>query len=146
MVFRSLLIELQRYYPEMLNRCFVLNTPMFFESFWESEIKPHLSPVTVAKVTVTGESSHKDLVEQVDANELPKLYGGVCECEATCVYSDRGPWADVENRINFQNRQFTDMGIMGGQLVEEFKLQECEEDQIDLLNDNRGLADLKNAL
>jgi hypothetical protein len=40
------------------------------------------------------------------------------------------------------------MGMIGGekQLVEEFKLQECDEDQIDLLNDNRGLADLKNAL
>ena len=30
--------------------------------------------------------------------------------------------------------------------MEEFKLQEDDEDQIDLLNDARGLADLKNAL
>jgi hypothetical protein len=35
------------------------------------------------------------------------------------------------------------MGIQGA--VEEFKFQEDDEDQIDLLND-RGLADLKNAI
>ena len=29
------------------------------------------------------------------------MYGGACDCEATCVYSDKGPWADVENKINF---------------------------------------------
>jgi hypothetical protein len=100
-IFKTLLIEYQRYYPEILSKCYVLNTPMFFEGFWESEIKPHLSQKTCSKIVVTGESSHKELQERVDAAELPKIYGGACECEATCVYSDRGPWADVENRINF---------------------------------------------
>lgn len=37
----------------------------------------------------------------------------------------------------------TDMGI--AEKLEEFKFQEDEDDQIDLLND-RGLADLKNAI
>jgi hypothetical protein len=83
-----------------------------------------------------------------DLADLPKLYGGSCECEATCVYSDKGPWNDTENRVNYQNKQVTEMGgIFNGQQMEEFKLQECEEDQIDLLNDpNRGFADLKSAL
>ncbi len=79
----------------------------------------------------------------MEVGNLPKLYGGECECEATCVYSDKGPWADVENKINYQNRQVTDMGGAGA--VEEFKFQEDEDDQVDLLNE-RGLADLKNAL
>jgi len=103
-VFRTLLIEYQRYYPELLWRCFILNTPMFFEGFYDSEVKPHISPSTMNKIVVTGESTHKDLQEMVEAGELPTLYGGQCECEATCVYSDKGPWADVENKINFQNR------------------------------------------
>lgn len=86
----------------MLDQCFVLNTPLFFDGFWESEIKPHLSQKTAAsKVIITGESSHVSLLETIESSELPKIYGGSCECEATCVYSDRGPWADVENRINF---------------------------------------------
>ena len=103
-IFKSLLIEFQRYYPEILDKCYVVNTPMFFEGLFDSEIKPHLSAKTVSKIIVTGESTHKDLLEQIDEYELPKQYGGICECEATCVYSDKGPWADVENKINFQNK------------------------------------------
>ena len=77
---------------------------MFFEGVWESEIKPYVNPKTDKKIIITGESTDKDLTEIVELSELPKLYGGECECEATCVYSDKGPWADVENRVNFQNR------------------------------------------
>lgn len=61
MIFRSLLIEFQRFYPELLDSCFVVNTPMFFEDYWESEIKPHIAPQTAEKVFITGESSHKGL-------------------------------------------------------------------------------------
>jgi hypothetical protein len=39
---------------------------MFFESFWDSEIKPHLSPKTIDKVVITGECTHKGLLENVD--------------------------------------------------------------------------------
>ena len=96
-----MLIEYQRYYPEVLFKCYVLNTPMFFEDYFESEIKPHLNPVTAAKVLITGENFHKELLERVDMGKLPRLYGGSCECDAMCVYSDKGPWADVENKINY---------------------------------------------
>lgn len=76
MIFRSLLIEFQRYYPEILDSCYFVNTPMFFEGFWESEIKPHIDAKTAAKVIITGENSHKTLQENVDAEKLPKIYGG----------------------------------------------------------------------
>jgi hypothetical protein len=32
---------------------------------------------------------------------LPSIYGGQCECEATCVYSDKGPWCDIINTVNY---------------------------------------------
>jgi hypothetical protein len=51
----------------------------------------------------------------------------------------------VENKVNFQNRVVTEVGG-GVQIMEEFKLQECDDDQIDLLAGANGLADLKNAL
>lgn len=65
-IFKSLLIEFQRYYPELLDKCYIVNTPMFFEGLWESEIKPHLSEKTINKVIITGEYSHKDLQEGVE--------------------------------------------------------------------------------
>ena len=101
MIFKSLLIEFQRFYPEMLDSLFVVNTPMFFDGIWESEIKPNLVEKTISKIHITGESTHKLLQERFDADKLPNLYGGTCECEATCVYSDKGPWADIENKINY---------------------------------------------
>lgn len=145
-IFRALLIEIQHFYPELLNYCFLVNTPMFFLDFYESEIKPHISAQTQAKIVITGENSHKQILENFAVDCLPKLYGGSCDCEATCVYSDKGPWADVENKINFQNRYMTEMaGALGGP-VEEYKFQEDEEDQIDLLSEKNGLDDLKNAI
>lgn len=38
----------------------------------------------------------------VDEHELPTVYGGVCNCKASCVYSEKGPWTEVENRVNYQ--------------------------------------------
>ncbi len=146
-IFKSLLIEFQRYYPELLDTCYVVNTPMFFQDIYDFEIKPIISKETAAKIIITGEQTHKSLQDKVDVDKLPRLYGGSCECDATCVYSDKGPWADVENKINFQNRYMTEIGgALGGGAMEEFKLQEDDDDQIDLLGEKGGLEALKNAL
>jgi hypothetical protein len=98
----------------MLYRCFVVNTPMFFESHFDAEIKCHLSPETVQKISITGTPNTQELLDLFDPNELPKLYGGACECEATCVYSDRGLWADMENKIDFRHRPVTEMDLKQG--------------------------------
>lgn len=86
---------------------------------------------------------------------LPEIYGGVCECEATCVYSDIGPWCDIENTINYKdpnakrkNSNSDDAGdiderglsnlkfmLGGGKGQEEFKMMEDDEDNIDLLDE-----------
>jgi hypothetical protein len=55
----------------MLDKCFVLNTPMFFGDLFDSEIKPYLSEKTVKKIIVTGENSHPELLEKVESYELP---------------------------------------------------------------------------
>ena len=97
---------------------------------------PHLAEKTIAKVKISGESSHPDLVNGFDQDKLPKIYGGEAEAEATCVYADRGPWADVENKINYAN----------GGAAEEFKFEDDDE-QVDLLKESElGIADLKTAI
>ena len=58
-IFKSLLVEFQRFYPEMLESCFIVNTPMFFDGIWESEIKPNLSAKTISRIHITGENTHK---------------------------------------------------------------------------------------
>lgn len=43
------------------------------------------------------------MADEVDQYELPTLYGGMCNCEATCIYSEKGPWTEIENRINYKD-------------------------------------------
>ena len=51
---------------------------------------------------MSSSQNHPELVEMVDEYELPDLYGGNCSCKATCIYSEKGPWSEVENRVNYQ--------------------------------------------
>lgn len=44
---------------------------MFFDGIWESEIKPSLAQKTINKIHITGESSHKLLLERFDPANLP---------------------------------------------------------------------------
>ena len=118
-IFRTCLIEFFRYYPEQLHSLYILRAPMFFQSFYENEVVPHLPERTCKKIRVSGENSHPELLASFDPAKLPSIYGGEAEAEATCVYADRGPWAEVENTINYAKDN------------EEFKFDEDE--QVDLL-------------
>lgn len=41
-----------------------------------------------------------DLIHEMD---LPEIYGGECSCKAQCIYSEKGPWSEVENIVDYQN-------------------------------------------
>jgi hypothetical protein len=60
-ILKAILIECQRYYPEMLYKCYIVNTPMFFEGLYEAEIKPYISEKTQKNIIITGESTHAEL-------------------------------------------------------------------------------------
>lgn len=87
----------QNYYPERLGKLFLINTPWGFSSVF-SMIKKFLDPVTVAKIHVYGSGYQKDLLAQISAENLPKQFGGKCECQGNggCEFSDMGPWKESE--------------------------------------------------
>ena len=43
------------------------------------------------------------MIKEIDPQDLPDLYGGECCCKAQCVYSEKGPWSEVENFVDYQN-------------------------------------------
>ena len=43
------------------------------------------------------------MLELIDEYELPDIYGGECCCKAQCIYSEKGPWSEVENFVDYQN-------------------------------------------
>ncbi|KAL6412684.1 SEC14 cytosolic factor [Ilyonectria robusta] len=86
----------QNYYPERLGKLYLINSPWTFGSFW-TVIKGWLDPVTVSKIAVLTSGETKELLKQIPAENLPKEFGGTCECEGGCANSDAGPWHDPEH-------------------------------------------------
>lgn len=85
----------QNYYPERLGKLYLINAPWGFSSVF-GVIKGFLDPVTVQKIHVLGSGYEKELLGQVPAGNLPKMFGGTCECEGGCMLSDAGPWQDKQ--------------------------------------------------
>ncbi|KAK5661742.1 hypothetical protein OQA88_9843 [Cercophora sp. LCS_1] len=85
----------QNYYPERLGRLYIINAPWGFSSVW-NVVKAWLDPVTVEKIHVLGGGYQSDLLKQVPAENLPKEFGGSCQCEGGCELSDMGPWREKE--------------------------------------------------
>ena len=37
-VYKQLVLEVQRFFPELVHRIYVLNAPLFFDNIWEEEL------------------------------------------------------------------------------------------------------------
>jgi hypothetical protein len=85
----------QDYYPERLGKLYIINAPWGFSSVF-SFVKSFLDPITVAKIHVLGSGYQRELLAQVPAENLPKEFGGHCECDGGCQFSDQGPWQDPQ--------------------------------------------------
>lgn len=85
----------QNYYPERLGRLYLINAPWGFSTVF-SVVKGWLDPITVEKIHVLGSGYQKELLAQVPAENLPKIFGGTCDCPGGCALSDEGPWTDPQ--------------------------------------------------
>ncbi|VUC25417.1 unnamed protein product [Clonostachys rosea] len=85
----------QNYYPERLGKLYLINAPWGFSTVW-SVVKGWLDPVTVKKISILGGGYKDELLKQVPPENLPKAFGGTCECPGGCVNSDAGPWHDPQ--------------------------------------------------
>lgn len=84
----------QDYYPEMLGHLFIVNAPFVFKAIW-ALIKGFIDEKTKKKTSIEGSDFLPKLKELVDEENLPKYFGGKCECrhlENGCIGSDIGPW------------------------------------------------------
>lgn len=78
-------------YPESLGKMLIINAPMMFSSVWPM-LKAFLDENTAQKINILGSNYHKQLLEVIDAENLPEYYGGKCQCSGGCDNSDTGPW------------------------------------------------------
>lgn len=85
----------QNYYPERLGKLYLINAPWGFASAF-SVVKGFLDPVTVQKINILGAGYLPELLKQIPSENIPTMFGGTCECEQGCPFSDKGPWQDPE--------------------------------------------------
>jgi hypothetical protein len=85
----------QNYYPERLGRMYLINAPWGFAGAF-SMIKGFLDPVTVDKIRVLGSGYAPELLQQIPRENLPRAFGGACDCPGGCALSDVGPWQDPQ--------------------------------------------------
>jgi len=78
-------------YPECMGKFYIINAPWAFSTVW-TFIKPWLDEVTVSKIDIIGSSYKDKLLAQIPAENLPKEFGGQCQCPGGCSLSDAGPW------------------------------------------------------
>jgi len=81
----------QDYYPERMGKFYIINAPWGFQTVF-GIVKGYLDPVTQEKIKVISGNGKKELLEQIDAENLPADIGGECKCPRSCSLSDAGPW------------------------------------------------------
>jgi phosphatidylinositol/phosphatidylcholine transfer protein len=72
----------QNYYPELLGKLYFINCPWVFHTLW-SMCKPFLAQATVDKIHILGSSQAElaTMVQELGAENLPREYGGTCDCQ-----------------------------------------------------------------
>ncbi|GLT49179.1 hypothetical protein SLA2020_227560 [Shorea laevis] len=85
------------YYPETLNKLFIINAGSGFRMLWKV-VKAFIEARTLAKIQVLGNNYFCNLIEVIDPNNLPSFLGGNCTCAdyGGCLLSDKGPWNNPE--------------------------------------------------
>ena len=97
-VFKRILMIDSKYYPETLNKHFIINAPWVFTGVW-SMIRPWLDPVTAAKISVMGKNYLPSLLEHIDASQIPIEFGGTSEMTLSNAMTEDGQAEDFVARM-----------------------------------------------
>eukprot|EP00457_Paulinella_chromatophora_P009280 gb/GEZN01009342.1/.p1 GENE.gb/GEZN01009342.1/~~gb/GEZN01009342.1/.p1 ORF type:complete len:310 (+),score=55.25 gb/GEZN01009342.1/:236-1165(+) len=77
---QQILGQSQEHYPERSHLTLIVNAHWTFTGIWNL-VKGWMDPATVAKTKIVRPSeTAQTLLEYIDKEQLPKEYGGLCEC------------------------------------------------------------------
>lgn len=70
----------QKYYPERLHSLYAINCPWFFTAIY-AMVAPFIDPVTKSKFHILGSNYMPQLLEHIDASQIPRTLGGEMDVE-----------------------------------------------------------------
>ena len=113
-VFNFLKIQLdivENYYPCIIEKLFFINTSFIFRATWNT-CKYFFSKDIRNKINLIGFNYFEQLNEKVAPVNLPKFFGGLCNCEPYgCIFSDEGPWNEKSLLNNLSNYKINENNI-----------------------------------
>lgn len=68
----------QEYYPELVHKCFIVNTPMMFSGFW-TVVKPLFTSRTQSTIQVCSGNGATELKSHIAPEHIPLEYGGTSQ-------------------------------------------------------------------
>jgi len=125
----------QDYYPECLYEACIINCGFLFKALF-TVVKPFLDSKTKSRVKVYGNDYKNYLLSKIDKENLPKLYGGECECKSPggCFFSGAGPWKTTEDEpvskeVAEQRIRAVNKCFFGKEVIEEKKEDKKETEE-----------------
>lgn len=93
----------QNYYPERLNKLFVINSPWYFTAIY-SLISPFINVATTNKLIILGYDYYASLLDYIDEDQIPTIYGGTMECTWNWPYHESSG-ISPEQLLQYANRK-----------------------------------------
>lgn len=80
----------QDYYPEILGKMYILNAGFLFRGIW-GVVSVWIDKKTQKKINIISGSGKKELLADIDAENLPEFLGGTCTID---LREEPGPWRE----------------------------------------------------
>ncbi len=94
----------QNYYPETLQKMFIINAPFFFTAIW-AIISPWVDPITAQKIRILGSDFLPTLREFISDDNIPDYLGGSCTGLTWCYPYEETEGISSEQLVEAVNRR-----------------------------------------
>ena len=136
------------YFPGILGNLYFINTGLIFRGIW-STCKYLYDYRTRNRIKLVGLQYKSDLLSKIKEKNLPKFFGGLCNCAPYgCLFSNEGPWNENKiikegdkrrgiNYLDIVNKKKQSMEDLDNNDLDEEEEEEIEEKKnIEYLDDN----------
>ena len=127
------------YFPGILGGLYFINTGLIFRGIWTT-CKYLYNAKTRNRIKLLGFQYKNELLNKIKSENLPKFFGGLCNCDPYgCLFSDSGPWNEEEKISEGEKRRKVDHLKKIKSITEDQKYNEIDDNEdFDEINDEEN--------